>query len=185
MAVERSNTPSRAPLPLRVQRGSTFDSLGFPRLALCDCRAYAWDVRLDAPTVVIALLLLGACGEEAAPPREWQPEDHQPPTGGVDPSRAEPPSDSEEVDVERAAAGLWRVSCAPCHGVDGRGGGPAAAPGATVPDLTTPELQDRRTDEEWANVIRNGSGTMPGFGSQINERGIEALVAHTRKLRRD
>ncbi len=141
-------------------------------------------MRLDAPTIVIAMLLCCGCEEDRAP-REWQPEDHQPPSGGADPSRAEPPGEADQADVTRAAAGLWRASCAPCHGVDGRGGGPAAAPGATIPDLTTAALQDSRSDEEWAEVIRDGRGTMPGFGSQINERGIEALVAHTRTLRQD
>ncbi len=151
-----------------------------PRLAPVGCRAYAWGVRLDAPALLAAMLLVSACEEDRAT-REWQPEDHQPPGGGADPSQAEPP---EGADSTSAGAILWRVHCAGCHGAGGQGRGPAAPPVASVPDLTSAEAQ-ARTDEEWTAVIREGRGMMPGFGSQLNAQGISAIVAHMRTLRAD
>jgi mono/diheme cytochrome c family protein len=130
--------------------------------------------------LLAAVLLFSACEEDHAA-REWQPEDHQPPSGGADPSQAEP---AEGANATDAAAVLWRVRCAGCHGVEGRGDGPAAPPVATIPDLTSAEVQGR-TDEQMAAVIRDGRGMMPGFGSQLNERGIAALVAHMRTFRAD
>lgn len=138
-------------------------------------------VRLVAPLLCIASLL-SACAEESEP-REWQPEDHQEPSGQVDPSQAAPLE--EGVGVARAASALWLQSCASCHGVEGRGDGRATPPGMVVGDLTTAELQESRSDDEMARVIRDGQGAMPGFGSQINDRGVDALVAHIRTLRAD
>lgn len=82
-----------------------------------------------------------------------------------------------------AAAALYRARCAACHGASGRGDGPAAPPGATTPDLSDAELQASRTDDDLARVIREGRGMMPGFGADINEQGIAALIAHLRTLR--
>lgn len=152
------------------------------RLARVNGGAYALQVRLVAPLLCIASLLCSACAEESTS-REWQPEDHQEPSGEVDPSQAAPLDEGEGV--ARAAAALWRQSCASCHGPEGRGDGRATPPGITVQDLTTGEFQDSRSDEEMAQVIREGQGAMPGFGSQINERGVDALVAHIRTLRAD
>ena len=149
-----------------------------PRLAPVGRRAYAWGVRLDAPTLLAAILLFSACEEDRAT-REWQPEDHQPPGGGADPSQSEPMGGADAVE---AGAVLWRVHCAGCHGAEGRGDGPAAPPMATVPDLTSAEAQ-ARSDEQMAAVIREGRGMMPAFGSQLNEQGISAIVAHMRTLR--
>lgn len=147
------------------------------RLAPVRRRAYAWGVRLDAPILLAAALLLSAC-EQGPAPREWRPEDHQPPGGGADPSQAEP---SEAAGTADAGAALWRLHCASCHGAQGRGDGPAAPPVATIPDLTSAEAR-ARTDEEMAAVIREGRGMMPGFGSRLSEQGIAALVAHMRSF---
>lgn len=132
--------------------------------------------------LLLATLSIAGCGEESAP-EEWRASDHQPPAARPDSSQAEPVEGPPEATVARAAAALFRASCAGCHGASGRGGGPAAPPGASVPDLGAASLQDERTDEELASAIRDGRGLMPGFGSQINERGIAALVAHVRTLR--
>jgi mono/diheme cytochrome c family protein len=132
--------------------------------------------------LLVTLASWSGCGNEREA-REWRPEDHQPPSGPADPTQAEPVDPGAGEDVTRMAAALWRVQCASCHGVEGRGDGPARPPGVVVPDLTTAELQANRSDEDLAEVIRNGRGTMPGFGSAINERGIEVLVAYVRSLR--
>jgi mono/diheme cytochrome c family protein len=51
-----------------------------------------------------------------------------------------------------------------------------------APDLTAAAVQER-SDPELAAVIREGRGVMPGFGDQLNDRGIQALVGHVRTLR--
>ncbi len=143
-------------------------------------RAYAWGVRRHAHRFLLLLsfiVCLAGCGREREA-REWRPDNHQPPeTGASGTGQAEP------GDLSAAAAGLYRSSCAGCHGAQGHGGGPAAPPGANVPDLTSASVQNGLSDEEMTRIIREGRGMMPAFGSQINERGIAALVAHVRTLR--
>jgi mono/diheme cytochrome c family protein len=127
-------------------------------------------------------LLLLACDSRVTPQREWRPGDHGQPTQ-VDPSRV-PQAEAapEEGGVERAASALWNVSCASCHGRDGRGQGPGRPPGAQIPDFTAAELQKTRTDAQLLQVIREGRGMMPGFAKQVNEQGLAALVSHIRSL---
>ncbi|HJL16797.1 MAG TPA: cytochrome c [Sandaracinaceae bacterium LLY-WYZ-13_1] len=149
-------------------------------------------MRASRPSLLAlsALLLagsLGGCGEEEPERREWRPEDHVQPqqpdperSAGADPGAAEAPS--PEV-VARAAAALFRARCASCHGADGAGGGPQAPAGADMPDLTSAEYQESRSDDEIARAITMGRGMMPAFGSQINQRGVAALVGHVRALR--
>lgn len=150
------------------------------RLARVGARAYAWGVQLGAHRALLFVMALSfvGCGREREA-REWRPDDHQPPSAEAEAAQA---GGAEPVTVERAAAALFAASCAGCHGVDGRGGGDSAPPGAVMPDLSAAAVQDR-SDQDMATVIREGRGMMPGFGSQLNERGIAALVAHVRTLR--
>lgn len=131
-------------------------------------------------TVLVTLSLVG-CGEERAL-REWTPADHGQPEGAdVDPERV-PDNEARGNPV----ATLWNLVCASCHGRSGRGDGPGRPPMATqMPDLTTAEYQQVRTDEQIAETIRAGRGFMPGFASQLDPDAIESLVAHVRSLRSD
>lgn len=134
-------------------------------------------------TLVIGLGL-GACSDGAKPAdvREWRPDDHGQPAE-IDPARVAteaPPS--QAADPGRAASALWKVACAGCHGLDGRGGGPSLPPGASVPAMVDASWQAERSDPQIADVIRNGRNLMPPFGKQITEDGIKALVAHIRTL---
>lgn len=129
--------------------------------------------------LLAALSFAGACSTESDA-REWRPSDHQEPAS-PNPSQQDPDAQGEQT-MEEAVAALYRARCGPCHGEDGHGGGPAAA-SLNVPDIASATLQDSRTDEEIARVIRDGRGMMPGFGDDLNERGIEVLVAHVRSLR--
>jgi mono/diheme cytochrome c family protein len=74
----------------------------------------------------------------------------------------------------RVGADLFEVSCAGCHLGDGSGGGlgPALDTGSNAASLS---------DEQIAQVIRDGPGTMPGF-DQLTDTQIESLVAHLRSL---
>lgn len=79
-------------------------------------------------------------------------------------------------------------ACAPCHGVSGRGDGPAAV--AMKPrDHTDAEVMEGLTDADIARVIQNGGASqgMPYMPAQPNFRGEELLqlVAYVRSLHRD
>lgn len=133
-----------------------------------------------APFLVISLLLVG-CGEDREL-REWTPEDHvHPPQAQVDPSRV-PQEEPQGSSEERAAAALWLVSCASCHGREGRGDGEAKPPAAQMTDFTDPAWQASTSDQELAEVIAGGRNLMPRFDDRINPRGIAALVGHIRRL---
>ena len=139
---------------------------------------------LLAATSLLALVL-AACSEEPGPTRMWRPEDHGEPSelGGQAQAATEGDAvEPEEGGQSRAAAALFNVSCASCHGREGRGGGAGLPPGAQVPDFTTAEFQKSRTDQALAQVIADGRGMMPSFSKQITAPGIAALVAHVRTL---
>ena len=131
-------------------------------------------------------LVIG-CGGEPAPAREWTPADHAQPS---EPAPERTPQQGAEQEgsgtpqeqIQRAARALFSASCASCHGRDGRGQGEARPPGAQLPDMTTAAFQSSRTDRQLALVIREGRGMMPGFGKQLTEPGIDALVQHVRSL---
>lgn len=74
------------------------------------------------------------------------------------------------------------MRCAQCHGEAGRGDGSGKPPGAALPDFTSASFQSARTDAQLGEVIAKGRGLMPAFGDQITQAGIDALVAHIRKL---
>jgi mono/diheme cytochrome c family protein len=133
--------------------------------------------------LLVLVPLAGACGEPASK-REWTPADHgQPAAGDPDRTPDEPTApETAEESMARAAAALWNASCASCHGRDGRGQGPARPPGAQMPDFGSTEWQTSRSAEQLAQVIREGRGMMPGFGKQLNQHGVEALVDHVRRF---
>jgi mono/diheme cytochrome c family protein len=135
--------------------------------------------------VFAALLLATLAGCDARREvREWQPSDHQPPPTvapegqGTGATAEEPAGDPSA----RAAASLWSMRCASCHGETGRGDGTSRPPGAQPPDLTAPAYKDTRTNAELHKVIKEGRNMMPAFGDQLTDLGIEALVAHVRTL---
>jgi mono/diheme cytochrome c family protein len=133
-------------------------------------------------TMCAAVMLL-ACDSRVTPQREWLPSDHVQPAE-VDPARV-PQSAApanEQGGVERAAAALWNVSCASCHGRDGRGNGPGKPPVAQIPDFTSADFQKSQTDAQILTVIREGRGMMPPFGKQLNDQGLSALLQHVRKF---
>jgi len=129
------------------------------------------------------------CGDQRQL-EEWGPEDHGHPPGArpAADGRAAPPGSATNADLSpeqreaRAAASLWTVLCASCHGREGLGNGPGAPPGAQVANLTTAAWQSSRTDEQIAAVITQGQGLMPAFAERLNPRGIAALVGHVRRL---
>jgi len=132
-------------------------------------------------TFCACLSVLAGCESRVAPQREWQASDHGQPTQ-EDPARTPTPVAPEEGGSDRAAAALYNISCAGCHGRDGHGQGAQRPPGAQPPDFSAQEFQSQRSDQQLSDVIRNGRGLMPPFAKQVNEQGISALVAHIRRF---
>lgn len=74
--------------------------------------------------------------------------------------------EEEVVAEEPAGEELYQANCARCHGADRSGqNGPALLPDRL---LAEPSY--------YINVITNGSGPMPAFGSRLSEDEISALV---------
>ncbi|MBI3209500.1 MAG: c-type cytochrome [Candidatus Solibacter usitatus] len=73
-----------------------------------------------------------------------------------------------------AGRGLFRIVCAPCHGIQAKGG--------RGPDLTTGVFNSGNRDEDLFRVISQGvSGTeMPGYGVRFGTDNIWRFVAYLR-----
>lgn len=85
--------------------------------------------------------------------------------------------------------GLYRVSCAACHGAYGRG----AAPGMVGFDVPLPDFSDcnfstREADADWASVAAEGgpargfSEIMPAFGDALSDEQIGETLSHIRSF---
>lgn len=82
--------------------------------------------------------------------------------------------------------------CAVCHGLDGRGGGPAAPSLRPRPrDLTTGELKVRSTSagtppstEDLTRVVRDGlrNSAMPYFSDLLSDAELRAVVGYVQEL---
>ena len=78
----------------------------------------------------------------------------------------------------------FRTFCAPCHGLEGKGGvtGPVATKFIPTPDLTNAELQRQRTDGYWHSVILVGGAVMPGYGEALSPQEVWHVVNYLRSL---
>lgn len=105
-------------------------------------------------------------------------------------------SEAEEEKVVKVAAGdpekgkkLYESSdCVTCHGIDGKGNGPAAAGLNPKPrDFTDKSIMSKLTDEHIAKTIKEGgaavgkSPLMPAH-PQFSDEEIRNLVAYVRTL---
>lgn len=149
---------------------------------------YGCDMPRAALLARIAVVLLASfaslgCDAEAPDLREWKPTDHD---------HTEAPG-RDQVDVADggaqnplAAHGIsdvvlvaWKQKCVTCHGTIGRGDGPQARMYAP-PDLSDTKRQGEISDEDIAQVIKNGRGKMPAF--DLPDSTIEGLVKLVRLI---
>lgn len=75
---------------------------------------------------------------------------------------------------------LYKSKCVACHGADGSGQ-TSMGKAMKIRDLRSDEVQ-KQTDLELTKVIAGGKGKMPGYGKQMSEDDIKALIAHIRTL---
>ena len=78
------------------------------------------------------------------------------------------------------AAATFKSKCAGCHAADGTGSAMGKKMGAH--DFTTADVQ-KMSDAELTDIITNGKGKMPKYGSLKPEE-IKGLVAYIRTLKK-
>jgi mono/diheme cytochrome c family protein len=97
--------------------------------------------------------------------------------------RRNPVADSPEV-IARGKT-LYNSQCTMCHGSLGDGRGDLVERlGLTVPDFTSAEEQQRRTDGELFFVLSQGHGSMPGQEGRLEDEERWAMIRYIRTLRR-
>ncbi len=74
-----------------------------------------------------------------------------------------------------AIASTYGLQCSKCHGEDGKG-----IESLQPPDFTSADWQKSRTDKQISDVIRNGSGIMPGYKSSLSAAKITQMVKYVR-----
>jgi cytochrome c oxidase cbb3-type subunit 3 len=135
-------------------------------------------------TVAALSLSLGAC--EGAPAAgtlpEWKPEEHHSRDDGLKAAQQAPQAahGGAGSDVPQLVELTWRQQCATCHGAGGHGDG-QMGPMLHAPDLTSPELQARVTDQEMAAIIKGGKDKMPAFN--LPDPVLQGMVARVRQMR--
>jgi cbb3-type cytochrome c oxidase subunit III len=81
----------------------------------------------------------------------------------------------EAMTPAEQGAEIFAVRCSGCHGADGKGGyGPALAGAELLEHF--PDAADQIA------FVTEGTGTMPGFGTQLEPDQIAAVVAYTREV---
>ena len=95
-------------------------------------------------------------------------------TGGSAPSGAERGDDSSDS-ADSAGAGIYRESCAVCHGGSGEGG--------TGPSLVG--VDERLTRDDHIEIVRDGRGRMPAWDDDLTAEEIEAVVDYQRTVLAD
>jgi mono/diheme cytochrome c family protein len=84
------------------------------------------------------------------------------------------------------AEALFRARCKPCHGEDGKHKTQMGAL-VTMPDLTDPDWQDKRSDEEIKKIISQGSSRpgsrMVGFETRLTPAEMDMLVPYIRQFK--
>ena len=96
-----------------------------------------------------------------------------------------PATDTGAVAADPIAHGkqIYLARCALCHGPEGKGDGPAAAGLNPKPRNHTDGTYMRsRTDDQLLEVIHNGKGGMPAWGSVLSEQEIHDVLKYVRTL---
>ena len=90
------------------------------------------------------------------------------------------------ADARARGENIYAVRCAPCHGVDGGGDGPAAAGITPKPrNFRDPDFWRGRTAEQLRLVVRQGKpGTlMPPFEGVLSAAEVDDVVGYVQGFR--
>lgn len=94
-----------------------------------------------------------------------------------------PPATKEEL---ASGKKVFTTICASCHGLSGKGDGPAAAALPTKPaDFTDPEHSKYYSDRGRIHIIENGipGSPMVGWANTLSEKEIRDVYKYVRSLR--
>jgi len=115
---------------------------------------------------LIALALCAACGKNEKPP----------PTSNASFEQESGPSGKQAPAA--AARAYFEQTCALCHGLDGTGNGPAAAPLNPKPrNYTDPNWQASITDDEIKQIIVGGGAAVGKSNSMPPNPGLKDSAA--------
>ncbi len=90
------------------------------------------------------------------------------------------PVPASEESVNRGGS-IYQTNCAACHGVEGRGDGPAgAALKPPPPDLV--EMAPQHSDGDLAWKIEEGRGSMPAWKNTLSQTDIWNVVNYLKQL---
>ena len=145
---------------------------------------------------ITLLSAVAGCDQTPDDLRGWQPSDHhhnapEPvstsvPSRQPTPAGAVPPGSNGSSDRPRGAPPVdlvvlaaWKEQCARCHGRFGRGDGPEGRMNGAA-DLSRPDWQMSRSDQQIAAVIRAGRGKMPAF--DLPDSTVSGLVKLVRMM---
>lgn len=80
-------------------------------------------------------------------------------------------------------AQIYAQRCVLCHGASGMGDGPGAAGLNPKPrNHTDGSYMNAQTDEALIEVIKNGKGAMPAWGTTLSDAEVQAVLKHVRSL---
>jgi len=81
--------------------------------------------------------------------------------------------------ANNSAVSTYKTNCVSCHGQDGRGS--AVGKSLHAADFHSAQVQ-QQSDAQLANVIAEGRGNMPAFGTRLSKGQVDALVKYVRTL---
>ena len=81
--------------------------------------------------------------------------------------------------ANNSAASIYKTNCVSCHGQDGRGS--AVGKSLHVADFHSVQVQ-QQSEAQLADVVAQGRGNMPAFGTRFSKEQIDALVKYIRIL---
>jgi mono/diheme cytochrome c family protein len=81
--------------------------------------------------------------------------------------------------ANNSAASTYKTNCVSCHGRDGRGS--AVGRSLHAADFHSAQVQ-QQSDVQLADVVADGRGNMPAFGTRLSKDQIDALVKYIRTL---
>jgi mono/diheme cytochrome c family protein len=96
-------------------------------------------------------------------------------------------SNKDSGNLPESGRELYRVSCAACHGPDGRGASASMVGFETaLPDFTDCNFSTREAEADWVIVVQEGgpargfSEIMPAFADALTEAQIIKIIRHIR-----
>jgi mono/diheme cytochrome c family protein len=133
-------------------------------------------------TLALASAIVAGCGGGA--------KTETPPPAAEQPPTPAPPSDGASAGAPAAAVSMeagqksFAAKCVLCHGPAGHGDGPGSAALNPKPrNLSDKTYMSTRTDDQLAEVIRDGKGAMPAWGKAgMTEDEIRSLILYIRTL---